>query len=56
MQALILILGSMVVAGLIAIALKAALRLPQLPPQIEIGGYALILLMCLLTVFGLCDP
>ena len=56
MQALILILGSVVVAGIIALTLKAALRLPQLPPQLEIGGYALILLMCLLTIFGLCGP
>ena len=56
MQGLILILGSVVVAGIIALTLKAALRLPQLPPQLEIGGYALILLMCLLIVFGLCGP
>lgn len=56
MDPVFLILGTFVVAGVLALVLKQALPLPPLPPQVEIGGFAVILLVCLLTVFGVCSP
>ena len=54
MEALILILGSVVAAAIIAAAIKVALRIPALPPQAELVAFGAILLVCLLTVFGFC--
>ena len=56
MDAVFLIMGSVVVTAVVTLALKVALRLGALPPQVEIAAFAFILLVCLLTVFGICEP
>ena len=54
MEAIVLILGAAVVSAIIAIAIKAALGNPSLPPQAELVAFGVILLVCLLTLFGFC--
>ena len=56
MDAVFLIMGSVVAASIVTLGLKAALRVGALPPQVEITAFAVILLVCLLTVFGICEP
>ena len=56
MEPVLLILATVAVAAVLTLILKNALRIPQLPPQVEITAFAVILLVCLLTVFGICEP
>ena len=56
MEPAFLILGTVAVAGAVTLFLKAALSPREFPPQVEIGAFAVILLIFLLAAFGIWGP